>query len=480
MVNLIFSFEEERYLLNQVTLGSDRIATKALQWTCGQLRKGYNFVEASKFRAAARSALARESQGAKRWAINALAEVGTRDDLTPVAEALSSFADDPDLMVAAIAAVFSIADNSLAVATIKTAGIPIEGLALIAAAQHSRVQRQRLAETLIPLETQNCAELRAAIILAGTNKAPENLFHRTVNNIDSLSELNLHHDPATKKYSVWGLCELKAGFSKLRLRDQDIESCPDEVRKWIFRLLLGDSIALSSRIDMIDTVRRDPSQVVREEAAYELRDTFTQGMQKSVKKWLLSELHDETRLAILDHMACQSEKSEDYSSLVLHHYQKSPHLSDARNRIEAAARKTSLYKQLRRIALIEESGSLFANDNIFIGGPTVNFTQNIVGSQIGSVTGTGNISAGIITAVQSVQSQEAKAFLAAALDVTAKLPSDSCAEGQALILEATATPNVSTFGKVQGWLKGIKDTVVGGGEFAESIGKIIDQGSQLL
>src|SRR3546814_10528051 len=99
-------------------------------------------------------------------------------------------------------------------------------------------------------------------------------------------------------------------------------------------------------------------------------------------------------------MAAQSRFDETYEKIAVEFYRRELLKSDARNRIEAAAAGTPLFRELRKIALVEESVSLFSNDNEFVWGTrsVTNINQNFHNSQIGAVTGTGAISSDTIAA----------------------------------------------------------------------------------
>lgn len=457
-----FTIEEERYLNARLTGGDDRVATKALQWLCNNLRDGLFFADVARVRATITLCLYRDSFSTKRWAVNALSALGTGGDLAPVLSLLTLCEADPDLLVAVVSCVFSQITDVEASTILGRRGVEMEGLALIAASRFSTNQKQRLVQTRIPLESASPEELRAAIVLAGTGRSPEHLFHARHTNALALSELNLHHVPSVSKYSIWALAELKLGYSSLQLPVSSLESSPAEVRKWFLRLLFSDSHALRRHFELVRYAQTDPSTEVREEAAMELRSIYVEGLASPVRDWFFNESHEEARFALLEHMAAQSTFDNTYRDIATEFYRQALLKSDTRNRIEAAAAGTPLFRELRKIALIEEGKSLFSNDNDFsLGGhrmTTIN--QHFHNSQIGAVSASGSISAETIAAVQNVAEEQERELLLKCLTLIGQLRSpEAQREGERVVGMVAQAPEKSRWQQLLGYLKGIREGV---------------------
>ncbi|WP_432770780.1 MAG: hypothetical protein HEQ22_08640 [Sphingopyxis sp.] len=446
---------------------------------CDRLRKGFYFTDATKVRATVKFCTFRTSQNAKRWAVNGLSELGYSSDVDAALALAPQANEDPDLMAAIVGAVYASRPEDEASALLEQAGIPPTGLSLIASARFSHSQKTKLVQTLIPLEASNSAELRAAIVLAGTDHAPQHMFHRKFTNAISLGQLNQHDVPSVSKYSIWAITQLDLGFSCLTLPIADIEGCAPEVRKWMFRLLFRDATSLQKHLEMIDVARKDGSREVREEAAIGLRETFVNGIENRVIEWFFREDHDETKNALLDHMAAHCSQSEQYKSIVLDFYRSSGFKSDARNRIEAASIKTDLYRELRMIEMEDEQGRLFANDNFGKGSTMVNNNQNFIGNQIGAVTGSGDINTDTLSAV--AQTDEAtRQILQKVLQILPRLSEEDQGVGMLLVKEIAENPGKSTWQKFLGFLSGAKKTIDATGGFAGSIDGLVGEITDLV
>lgn len=469
-----FTLEEERYLITQLNQPDDRVATKALQWLCERCRRGWFFADPANLRATIRLCLYRNHPNARRWAVNALTEIGPGPDVTPILGLIPHTLDDPDLLAAIVPAIFSAKGEGEAVQLLAEKNIPMEGLALIAASQVSLSQKRKLVQTLIPLETADEASLRSAIVLAGTRKSPEHLFDRRHPNAIALSQLNLHPCPSVSKYSIWASTQLGHGYSSLLLPEGQIESSPAEIRKWAFRLLISDPPWLARKLDMLESVQRDPSVEVREEVAIELRASFAMGIDKIVPKWFFNEEDNETRLRLLDHMAAQSFRSANYASIVVDMYKRAAPNSNERMRLEASAAKTPLFSALRRIAVIEEGGLLFANDNELFGGHVTNI--NISGGQIGAITGSGDITGETIAAIATVQNPDIKELLTRVFEIAATIQ-DPRKKGEitALVSEAAKKPSPSIWKRVIGFLNDVKAGTIAVSTTVTGVDTIIDQ-----
>jgi hypothetical protein len=372
---------------------------------------------------------------------------------------------DPDLLAAIVAAIFSSKSEEEAVELLAGHNIGMEGLALIAASQHSFVQKAELVRTLVPLETADPASLRAAIVMTGIGKAPEHLFDRRHPNAIALSQLNRHDVPSVSKYSIWALSQLKLGFSSLLLPEADIEASPAEVRKWVYRLLISDPQSMAKKLDMVSSIQRDPSTEVREESAIELRDTFVPGLERFVSDWFFKEEHRQARLLLLDHMAAQSTFTTKYWDIVIDLYRRARPRSDERIRLEAAAAGTPLYAELRKIDIEDERGALFAmndNDTEKSGhGNVYHITQHIKADQIGAVTGSGPITGETIAAVASVQNADTKEILTQILGILELVTDEKeRAETEQTVRDLAAAPHPSKWKRILGFLNGVKTGTV--------------------
>jgi hypothetical protein len=455
-----FTIEEERYLVARLSSGDDRSATKALQWLCNQVRGGAFITDPARTRSTIMLCLFRESHAVKRWAVNALTAIGVGGDISPILNLLSAAENDPDLLVSVIACIFSQKPDVEASTILAQRGVEMEGLALIAASRFSINQKQRLVETRIPLDTASPEELRAAIVLAGMGKSPEHLFHGRHTNAIALSELNLHHVPSVSKYSIWALAELKLGYSSLQLPISSLEASAPEVRKWFLRLLFSDAYALKRHLDLVQYAQTDASTEVREEAAMELRGTYVEGLSTPVRDWFFNEVHEEARYALLEHMAAQSIHDDTYRTITTEFYRRALLKSDTRNRVEAAAAGTPLFRELRKIALVEESVSLFSNDNEFAFGDrsVTNINQNFNNSQIGAVSASGNISAETLAAVNEVKNSSERELLLSSLTLISQLQSsDARREGERLVATVAGEPEKSKWQRLIGFLKGARE-----------------------
>jgi len=475
-----FTLEEERYLLAQLSQADDRVAVKALQWLCEKCREGYWLADPTKMRASVRLCLHRPLANAKRWAVNTLTEIGPGKDVSPILGLIALTEGDPDLLAAIVAAIFSSKSEEEAVVMLATHNVGMEGLALIAASQHSFLQKAELVRTLVPLETADPASLRAAIVMTGIQKSPEHLFDRRHTNAIALSQLNKHDVPSVSKYSIWALSQLKLGFSSLLLREADLEASPAEVRKWAYRLLISDPRAMAKRLDMVSTIQRDPSSEVREESAIELRDTYVPGLEKYVSDWFFKEEHRQARLLLLDHMAAQSTFTTKYKDIVIDFYRRARPKSDERIRLEAAAAGTPLYAELRKIDIEDERGALFAmNDNeADKPGPenVYHITQHIKADQIGAVTGSGPITGDTIAAVANVQNADTQEILTEVLAIIEQVKDErERTEAQQVVRELAASPSPSKWKRILGFLNGVKSGAVAAGGAIAGVDGLIEK-----
>lgn len=444
-----FSTEEERFLLTQLQNSDPRIVQRTLQTFCDMFRAGRFLVEPSKARMAFLSSLHSPDLRVRRWGLNALTHVGFAGHIELITAQFSVAAEgDPDLMSSAVAALFSQVADERAEGLLKAAGVKMEGLHLIAAAQFSSGMSALLAREKIPLDHATPDELRAAIVLTGKRKAPDNLFFANHTNEIALSELNLHDVPSVAKYSLWAQANLKLGFKSIRINIAELDSSPEEVRKWVYALLFSDSLELANNLDLLAHVRRDDSAIVRAEAAHHLRSTFLPQMVARVLEWYNCESDDEVRLLLLEHMSAFAHRDARYEQMATTFFEAAHLKSDVRIRLEAAASGTPFYQKLRRIELVEEERSLFG-DAVSSSGSHIMVEQNFYGGNFGAVTGSGNITAETIAAVSNVGDPELKSLFERVLVELAKHgESPEKTEVAVAVRDAAKEPSRSTLNRV--------------------------------
>lgn len=464
--------------MNQITSSDPHITQKALQWLFDELAKGFRFSDPSNIRGGLRVCLTSPSMGVRRWALNAISIVGLGSDSAIILDQLIPASSDPDLMAAVVAALYSQSPNH-ASRLLAAKGVDLTGANLIAAAQHSKEMRQLLIDKKIPIENATADELKAGLILTGTSKAPEHLFFANHKNRVALEELNLHPVPSVSKYSIWALAKLKMGFDSLKIPLSEFESSPPEVRKWVLRLLFSDEQNLAKNIDMVQRAGRDDSEEVRHESAIELRGSFVSDMCPYVKDWYLNELYSPAHDALIEHMAAQAFKSEEYLELVTEKYERDQFGSQLRTRLEAAAAGTSTYAELRRISVKQENTTLFTGSQLAGGNSVTNITNDFgTGNNFGALAiGGGSISTETINAIGSVKNQNAKEVLEALLTFIngADLNPGQKAEGETLLREVAIEPTKTKFQKLIGYFTSLGGGASAAGNLIEGIDGLVEK-----
>jgi hypothetical protein len=204
---------------------------------------------------------------------------------------------------------------------------------------------------------------------------------------------------------------------------------------------------------LIKHAEHDESTEVREEAAIQLRGTYVEDTSQDVLDWFLNEVHEGTRMALLEHMAAFAFRDEAYERMIVAAYQDAPIKSDIRVRLEAAAARTVTFRKLRSIELEEEGRNLFSNDNerSYLS-VTNNITQNF-NAPVGAATGSGNISASTINAINGMDSEQLKAVLLSVVSLIPHVASpDLQREGTQIVEEVAAAPTKSAVGRLIDWL----------------------------
>lgn len=467
--------QEERHAVLQ--LGKeDRVVQKTLQWLETELRAGRHPPDSRILRQAVMQCVERNDLKVKRWALNVLAELGVGGKLEILDSVFPVVGEDPDLLASAIRLLFREARQGAGLKLLNQRGVAVEGLALIAGAEYSVLLRKRLIDERIPLNDASAEELRAAIVLTGRGKAPEYLFLERHPNQIALSELNQHDDPTVAKYSLWGMAELKMGFSFLKIDMSEYDACDAQVRKWILRLLFSDERALSQNIDLIWHGAQDQDVEVREEAAIGLRTCYVEGACPDILRWYHSESNEQVSHALLDHFANFAMRNTKYAEIVKVIYEREHFRSPLRGRIEASVAGTELYRQLRVIELKEETVGLFSNDNDMEGIFVPKIEQNFPNAQIGAITGKGNIQIESQSFTQGPSAELINAVCDQLIRVANLAETaDDRREGEKLALELKNEPKKGVVTRAIGWVKTLASGASASADLVNAGGELMGQ-----
>ena len=400
--------EEEKYVLSLVDTANVREKKVGLQRLCGFLRAGFVVRDLHRLRQTLNGLLYSNDVKVRRWTLASIALCGGAENLHAVAEAISRFLDEPELVASSIATLFAIAKPDEVDRILKERRLPLEGAMLIASAQHHDDSKDRIAKERVQVSTASPLELRMATLLIGLNRAPEHMFELSHLNKEVIGVLNLHDDDMVAQYSVWAMCEVpEYDVEDLRFDLRNIEGQPGNVRDCIYRLIVNNEASARSGIDYVSLGSNDQSDEAREGLSAGLRKIFFDGIEEVTIRWLSEEISSNVKQSLIEHMAFSSDRCVLYEPIVMDAYVGAPVESTARARIRAAAQETAIYKKLRRIDLESDQLLLFGSSS-FGGGTVVN--QNISGTNvnIGVVSGSGEVKQ---IAIESIGRSEAGADL---------------------------------------------------------------------
>jgi nucleoside phosphorylase len=295
-----------------------------------------------------------------RWALNALALMGTKQNVKAITETIQRHRNDPDIVCAGASALCALLPPENARAELERIEIPLSGAVLMAAAQHSGHFQVELRATRVLVDYADSPALRRAGILIGLDKAPEYLLSSKSHNHDVIGDLNAHPDPIVAQYSIWATYENPAlGLKNLRLPLHDVQSRPPNVRKYVYRLASKDVETAKDNYDFLVVGSEDSSPEVRVGLAAGLKDIYFDGMEALIIDWYADEDVDQVKQRLLEHMARNSNACAQYREPVLRAYEAANSSSLTRVRLEAAAHNTNLYVDLKRIEYNAEGRDLF-------------------------------------------------------------------------------------------------------------------------
>jgi nucleoside phosphorylase len=302
-----------------------------------------------------------ESEKVKRWALNSLALLGTGRDADPIVHAVLRNRGEPDLVGAGISALAALVPPERLTQMLMKHDMPLEGGLLLAAAQQTPLFDAHLRGLKLDVDKAVASDLRMGSLLVGLRRAPDHLFSPRHPNSTIIGELNTHDDALVAQYSVWAIVESpELSLRDLKLHIEDVESLPENVRGWIYRLIATSRETAETYQDVLQTGSRDASADTREGLAAGIRDVVYEGIEPFVIEWFLREQSDSVRQRLLEHMAAHGHAFPRYAEIVLGIYRQAGKGSLIRVRLEAAARQTRLHTEMKVIELDADHRDLFS------------------------------------------------------------------------------------------------------------------------
>jgi len=362
--NKYISPEEEAYIRLLIANIDPENKKVGLETLCKLYRSGQILRDPHVVVVHAMGLLHDKNSRVRRWSLNALALIGSKDQVDAILDAIKRDEADADILAAGISALCGILNADEARRQLDKANLPLEGAIVLAAAQQSGSFNKELGRTKVNIETADVAQLRLAGILVGLNKAPENLFTTRFPNGKVIGQLNTHPDRIVAQYSVWAACENRSlGPKALGIRLKEIEFQPDKVRKYVYQTVVSHVESAVKNYDLLVQGSEDTSFEARNGLAIGLRDVFFDSVDQLILDWFVDEETESVRQRLLEHMATNADKCMLYEKPVLQIYRDAATNSLVRGRLESAARRTGLFPAMRKIKYDAEGDDLFGYDH---------------------------------------------------------------------------------------------------------------------
>jgi hypothetical protein len=426
---------------------------QALQRLCELYRQGARAAAPRTLKALIIHSLVDSDEKVRRWAFNAMAQLGEAADVPLMIGPWEGGREDVAVFEAGLTALASLMPKPQLLTMLGDVGVELGAGAVMALAQQTNDFSEELNQIRLTLETATTDELRAATLLIGLKKSPETLFSDRFPVADVIGDLNTYDDRIVAQYSFWATVEHpNLGLGNVRVSPNDFSKLPPNVQGWAYRTLTKDGSKAFQHYDVIVAASESKFPEVREGVAIGLRNIFYDSLDITVTDWFVDEMNVAVREALLDHMATHISKSSAYREEILRSYRQAGNGSVLRSRIEAANRDEQVALELRKISLQMNDPDLFAS----MMGPTMTNTQNFNAPvTAGGISNSGTGSSGT---VQIMTLQEAQAR---ALPLLEKLRQNlegsdvppSAHAGAELTAEAIAAPTKSRVQRLLGWLK---------------------------
>lgn len=443
------------------------VRKQALQRLCSLYRQGARLAAPKSMKGLILGSLVDTDSKVRRWAFNALAQLGEVADVPLMVGPWKANRSDPEVFEAGLTALAHLLSKDALMVILREAEVPLDSSAVMALGQQTNSFREELEALRLDIQQASDGQLRSATLLIGLKKAPDTLFSGIFPVSDVIGDLNTHEDPIVSQYSFWATVEHpELGLSNVRVPPSQFSRLPPNVQGWAYRTLTKDKTLAIKHYDTIVGASESDFSEVREGVAIGLRDVYYDSLDVTVADWFLDEKDPSVRDFLLEHMAVNVSKSSAYRDEVMKAYRDAANGSVMRSRLEAANRDDAVALEMRKIALQMNDPDLFTS----MIGATMN-TQNFNGPMnVGGISnsGVGNTGHVQIMSLAEVQSRIVPVLEQLRQALKSTNAPDGSAEGTVIVAEAIATPTKGNVEKVVDWLKRVKD----GGDAIAGLGAL--------
>lgn len=352
---------EEKYILAMILSGSDSQKETQMERLCSLINGGAVPNDSAAIGQAIAGLFFNPCPRLRRWAFNSIALLGNRNGnryVNGLRNAVKQSTSEPELLAAAVAALFAISRDDIATFKFLSENhIPVEGALLVASSRYNAQCRADLVKTRVDIYKADPLTLQNVTILIGVNKMPDGVFSDRHPYKEIIGALNGHDDKLVQQYSIWAICEnSKLGIADLGIKVTDIEAFPPNVRKWLYKLIATSKEGAGDYREILDVGSRETDVQIRRNVASGLRDTYFVDIEELILTWFSAESDEEVRLLLLEHMASCSNFCASYAQPIKTAYLGATKDSPQRMRLELAAEKTDIYRELRKISFQFEEG----------------------------------------------------------------------------------------------------------------------------
>jgi hypothetical protein len=388
----------------------------------------------------------------RRWAFNAIALVGNRDqNLEATVHALDLNKNDDDVFGAGMAALVSLTNEAETEGYLKQIGVDLDGAVLLAAAQQAPGYKGQLADRRVSIDSASPSELRLASVLVGLDKAPEHLFTINFPNSEVIGALSTHDDRQVAQYAAWSVSEnSNLHLGHLGISPNEICEKGEDVRKYGYRLLAADDATAERYRELIAEASFDESGKAREGLAIGLLNAFCDGLEEITSEWISRESEQVVVDALLDHFVENSERCSAYKELARDAYREAGVGSILRAKLEARAEGKRIYSDFRRIGIDSANSDLF-DPPMNLRGTSVTNIFNVNAQNVGVVAGESTLGGGVHQQVGDHAAQ-AQMELQRLLDILSKHETGQVHEGMQLANEAKEKPTKGAVEKLLSWM----------------------------
>lgn len=386
------SKEEETYIKFGLLSSTPKTVKKTLQRLCSYYESGRSLVDNYQIRHHIYGHLGSITTEVRRYALKALALIGSPLDAPRILDRLA-VEKDIETQSWGTSALASMRGTQKERHLDRELGLDLSKTMTLSQMLYGRPNAADIDRVTISIDHDNELDLKWALFLVGYDRAPRKLFTSSNDHGSIAGELMQHDSDVVREYAAWALWERpEFNFAQSQISLEDSAAQPTSVRKWLYQLSLKSPESADLTPDLLEDLARDIDSSAREglaRGAAKLGNDFD----KPLTDWLRREDDENVRLELLEGLTRNPTRSQGVTSLLIDVFRESKVDGPERQRLLVAASGSQLYLKFQQLGLPERHSFQTAELALSLPSSQLIIAETVLMTNDSSIHAGGNITA---------------------------------------------------------------------------------------